>query len=75
MKYDKRITGQVIGMLRAEKGMSQEVLSGLAGIERSHLGKIENGKKNASMDTLWQISEALGLRCSELIALVEQAYR
>ena len=43
MKYDYRITGQVIGRLRTERAMSQELLSGLAGIERSHLGKIENG--------------------------------
>lgn len=73
MKYDYRITGQVIGMLRTERGMSQELLSGLAGIERSHLGKIENGYKNASVDTLWRIAEALDLKLSTLIALVERA--
>ena len=72
MKYDYRITGQVIGRLRTERGMSQELLSGLAGIERSHLGKIENGYKNASVDTLWRIADALGVKLSELIALVEQ---
>ena len=73
MKYDYRITGQVIGRLRMERAMSQELLSGLAGIERSHLGKIENGYKNASVDTLWRIAEALDLKLSTLIALVEQA--
>lgn len=73
MKYDYRITGQVIGRLRTERGMSQELLSGLAGIERSHLGKIENGYKNASIDTLWKIAEALDLKLSEVIALVERA--
>lgn len=73
MKYDYRITGQVIGMLRAERAMSQKVLSGLVGIDRSHLGKIENGYKNASVDTLWRIAEALDLKLSTLIALVEQA--
>ena len=68
MKYDYRIIGQVIGRLRTERAMSQELLSGLAGIERSHLGKIENG----SVDTLWRIAEALDLKLSTLIALVEQ---
>ena len=72
MKYDYRITGQVIGRLRTERGMSQELLSGLAGIELSHLGKIENGYKNASVDTLWRIAVALGVKLSELIAFVEQ---
>ncbi len=59
-------------MLRMERKMSQEILAGAAGIERSHLGKIENGRKNASVDTLWKIAAALGLRLSDLIAMVEQ---
>ena len=72
MRYDKKVTGLIIGMLRTEQGMSQEVLSGLAGIGRSHLGKIENGVKNATVDTLWKIAEALGLRLSELISIIEE---
>ena len=71
MNYDSRITGQVIGMLRSQRGMSQEVLSGLAGVARSHLAMIENGSKNANVDTLWRISSALGIRMSELMLMVE----
>ena len=43
MKYDYRIAGQVIGKMRAELGMLQEPLSGLAEIEHRHLG--ENRKQ------------------------------
>ena len=71
MNYDSRITGQVIGFLRTHRGMSQEVLSGLAGVARSHLAIIENGSKNANVDTLWRISSALGIRMSELMQIVE----
>lgn len=71
MNYNSRITGQIIGMLRTQRGMSQEVLSGLAGVARSHLAMIENGSKNANVDTLWRISSALGMRMSELIRMVE----
>ena len=52
MLYNSQIVGQIIGKLRTERGMSQEVLSGLAGIARTHLTMIENGSKNASMETL-----------------------
>ena len=52
MNYDSRITGQLIRILRSQQGMSQEVLSGLAGVARSHLAMIENGSKNANVDTL-----------------------
>ena len=72
MLYNSRIVGQVIGKLRTERGMSQEVLSGLAGIARTHLTMIENGSKNASMETLWKLASALDMRLSELIYMVEE---
>ena len=71
MLYNSRITGQVIGILRTQRGMSQEVLSGLAGIARSHLAMIENGRKNANVETLWRIAQALDIRLSDLIRMVE----
>ena len=72
MRYDYRITGRVIGRLRTRQGMSQEMLSGLAGIARSHLTMIETGRKNANVDTLWRIAQALGMPLSELMRMVEQ---
>ncbi len=74
METIHKITGQIIGALRTQRGLSQEVLSGLAGIARSHLAMIENGRKHANMDTLWRISTALGIRLSDLIRLVEEAF-
>ena len=71
MNYDNRVTGKVIKALRRKKGLTQDVLSGLAGIGRSHLAMIESGEKNANVDTLWRIADALGIRLSKLIAMVE----
>ena len=72
MPYNSQITGRIIRNLRRRKGWSQEVLSGLAGIARSHLSEIETGEKNAAVDTLWRIAEALGIRMSELMRRVEE---
>ena len=69
--YNCKITGQMIRELRERQNLSQEVLSGLAGVARSHLAMIEAGTKNANVDTLWRIADALGLRLSELIRMVE----
>ena len=52
--------------------MSQEVLSGLAGISRSHLAMIENGRKKANVETLWRIAAALDMPLSDLIRMVEE---
>ena len=69
-EYDE--LGKVIRALRREKGLSQEVLSGLAGIARTHLSMIENGTMKASIETVSKIAQALELRPSELLALVEE---
>lgn len=71
MRYDHREMGKVIGKVRKQKRKSQEVLSGLAGIDRTHLSKIESGQHSASVETLWKIAEALEIRPSELFRMVE----
>ena len=72
MLYNSQIAGQIIGKLRTDRGLSQEALSGLAGITRTHLTMIENGSKTANVETLWKISSALGMRLSELFLIIEE---
>lgn len=73
MQYNHFITGRIIRKLREQRGLTQEVLSGLAAVSRSHLAEIETGHTNANIETLWRISEALGIKMSDLIRMVEQA--
>ena len=72
MPYNSKAFGIVIGRLRTEKGLTQEKMSGLAGIARSHLVELENGNKTVKLNTLWNIAYALDLKPSELIRLVEK---
>ena len=71
MEFDYDAMGKVIRSLRNERKLSQEVLSGLAGIARSHLSMIENGTIHANIETIWKIAFALELRPSELFAQIE----
>lgn len=71
MPYNSKAFGIVISRLRTKKGLTQEAASGLAGIARSHLVMLENGKKTVRLDTLWRIADTLGIRASDLIRLVE----
>ena len=73
MQYNHFITGRIIRELREQRRLTQEVLSGLAAVSRSHLAEIETGHTNANVETLWKISEALGMKMSDLIRMVEQA--
>ena len=45
MPYNRKAFGLVISRLRTQKGLTQERMSGLAGIARSHLVALENGEK------------------------------
>ena len=72
MQFDNFAVGKAIRDLRKEKGISQDVLSGFAGIARTHLTMIENGTKQVNFETLWKIALALDIRPSELVARIEE---
>ena len=72
MQFDNHAVGQTIRNLRKAKGTSQDVLSGFAGIARTHLSIIENGTKQANFETIWKIASALEMRPSELVAKIEE---
>ena len=75
MPYNSKAFGIVIGRLRVQKGLTQEEMSGLAGIARSHLAEVENGKKTVKLDTLWSLAYALDMQPSELVRLTEEEMR
>ena len=72
MPYSSKAFGLVISRLRTAKGMSQESVSAFAGIARSHLTALENGKKTARLDTVFSIADALGVKPRELMRMVEE---
>lgn len=59
--------GSQIRYLRIEKGFSQEDLANEADIPLSQIGRIERGETNATISTLFVISEALGLELKILV--------
>lgn len=60
--------GKNIVRVRRERGLTQEDLCGIAGIDRSYLSEIENGKMNITIKSLVVIAEALDCDISELIS-------
>ena len=66
-----KIVGQVLQRKREQKKLSQEVISGLAGIGRTHLSAIERGERKPTLETFFKIAEALNIRPSVLLAEIE----
>lgn len=75
VNFDKYTAGRVIRRLRKERKLSQEVLSGFAGIARSHLAMIETGKKQPNFETIWKIANAFDMKPHELVELIERESR
>ena len=67
--------GSAIRRLRKSKGMSQEVISGLAGLDRTHYSKIERGLRSPTIETLFRIAYALDIPPHELMLEIEISVR
>ena len=75
IEFDRMAVGQVVRRLRTERKLSQEILSGLAGMARSHLAMIEKGSKQANFETIWRIANALDLPPHKLVEMIEEEIR
>ena len=65
------IVGRVIQEYREKRKLSQEVVSGLADIGRTHLSAIERGVRKPTLETFFRLAEAMDIRPSELMRMVE----
>ena len=64
--------GAVIRTCRVRKGLTQEVLSGLAALDRTHYSKIERGLRSPTIDTFFKIAQALDIPPHRLMEELEQ---
>ena len=69
---DALIVGRVIQRYRKSRGLSQEVVSGLAGIGCTHISAIERGTRRPTLETFYRIAEALRVKPSTLMAAIEE---
>ena len=69
---DSKKAGKVIQEYREKKGLSQEVVSGLADIGRTHLSAIERGVRKPTLETFFKIADALDILPSELMRMIEK---
>ncbi|GKS77398.1 hypothetical protein AVME950_20900 [Acidovorax sp. SUPP950] len=63
--------GAAVRAIRTEDGIAQETLAHLAGIERSHMGKIERGEHMPTLALVFKIARALQRSAGELVLETE----
>ena len=62
-------TGLNVKRLRLERGLSQEALAAEAGLAMRHLGRIERGQANPTLDVLERLAVALRVPPLELVSI------
>lgn len=67
--------GQAVRATRMAQGIAQEELASLAGIERSHMGKIERGEHMPTLALILRISVALNNSAADLMTATENNLR
>jgi len=64
--------GLVLRKLREQVGDSQDSFAHRTGYHRNYVGQLERGEKSPSLNALFNLSKALGLRPSQLLERVEK---
>lgn len=71
-QLDPVLVGRVLAQFRKKRGLSQEVVSGLADIGRTHLSAIERGERKPTLETFYRLAAALDIPANVILAEIEK---
>lgn len=60
--------GRRLKMLRLQRGLTQEKLSEVAGLDRNYVSEAERGRMNPTLLTIGRLADALGVDDAALVA-------
>jgi transcriptional regulator with XRE-family HTH domain len=63
----RKLVGRNALRLRKEAGLTQEQLAERSGLSQQYLSKLESGKRNPTVVTLYELATALGVSHVELV--------
>jgi transcriptional regulator with XRE-family HTH domain len=59
--------GETMRALRHKRGWSQDVFADRSGLNRAHVGEIERGESNVTIQTLKIVADTLGVKIADLV--------
>ncbi|WP_171206589.1 helix-turn-helix domain-containing protein [Ruegeria sp. HKCCA4812] len=63
----RKLVGQNFARLRREKGLTQEDIEARSGFSQQYLSGLERGRRNPTIITLYELSQALEVSHVELV--------
>ena len=69
----RQLVGRNFARLRREKGLTQEQVEARSGYSQQYLSSLERGRRNPTVITLFELSQALGVSHVELVKPDEES--
>jgi transcriptional regulator with XRE-family HTH domain len=67
----RKLVGRNVKRVRLEKGLTQEQLAELSGFSQQYLSGLEQGRRNPTIVSLYELATALGVSHMELVRPTE----
>jgi len=67
----RKLVGRNVKRIRQEKGLTQEQLAEISGFSQQYLSGLEQGRRNPTIVSLYELATALGVRHMELLRSAE----
>jgi transcriptional regulator with XRE-family HTH domain len=63
----RRLVGRNLARIRTAKGLTQEALAERSGFSQQYLSGLEQGRRNPTVVTLYELAQALGVDHLDLL--------
>jgi transcriptional regulator with XRE-family HTH domain len=63
----RKLVGRNVKRIRQEKGLTQEQLADLSGFSQQYISGLEQGRRNPTIVTLFELATALGVGHMDLV--------
>jgi transcriptional regulator with XRE-family HTH domain len=63
----RKLVGRNVRRVRERNGLTQEKLSEISGFSQQYISGLEQGKRNPTVVTLFELAQALGVSHMELV--------
>jgi len=67
----RKLVGRNVKRVRQEKGLTQEQLAELSGFSQQYISGLEQGQRNPTVVSLYELATALGVSHMELVRFAE----
>jgi transcriptional regulator with XRE-family HTH domain len=67
----RKLVGRNVKRIRQEKGLTQEQLAELSGFSQQYISGLEQGRRNPTIVSIYELATALGVSHMELVRSAE----